>query len=159
MIILGFDPGFADTGFGILRIDGGKISILHFGTIKTKKNTPFARRLMQLGDEVTKIINQYRPTRAALERLFFYNNSKTALNVGEARGVLTLILARAGVPIFEYTPLQVKQALTGSGKADKEQVQKMLKLVFKMDEPPRSDDAADALAVAYCCAVSGVRTK
>ncbi len=154
MIILGLDPGIADTGFGILRLDGGKISILHFGTIKTKKNTSFSRRLIQLSDEVTKIINQYRPVRAALERLFFYNNSKTALVVGEARGVLTLTVARAGLPIFEYTPLQVKQALTGSGKADKEQVQKMLKLVFKMKEAPRSDDAADALAIAYCCAVS-----
>jgi len=154
VIILGLDPGIADTGFGILRLDGGKISILHFGTIKTKKNTSFSRRLIQLSDEVTKIINQYRPVRAALERLFFYNNSKTALVVGEARGVLTLTVARAGLPIFEYTPLQVKQALTGSGKADKEQVQKMLKLVFKMKEAPRSDDAADALAIAYCCAVS-----
>ncbi len=154
MIILGFDPGIADTGYGLLKLQDKQISVLHFGTIKTKKTTQFPIRLTQLASEVEKIINQYRPNRAAIERLFFYNNSKTAFSVGEARGVLTLVLAKAGIPIYEYTPLQVKQALTGSGRADKEQVGKMLKLVFKLAEPPKSDDAADALAVAYCCATS-----
>jgi crossover junction endodeoxyribonuclease RuvC len=156
MIILGLDPGVADTGYGILLVDGKTISVLHYGTIKTKKNTVFAIRLRELAGEVKKIINQYQPDAAAIERLFFYNNSKTAFAVGEARGVLTLTLANAGLPISEFTPLQVKQALTGSGKADKEQVQKMLKIVFKLKEQPRSDDAADALAVAYCCAVSAI---
>lgn len=130
------------------------MSIIQFGSIKTKKTTRFATRLLELSQELEKIINQYRPDAIGLERLFFCNNVKTALAVGEARGVITLTVVRAGVPLHEYTPLEVKQALTGSGNADKTQVQKMLKLVFKMAAPPKSDDAADALAIAYCCAAS-----
>jgi crossover junction endodeoxyribonuclease RuvC len=148
-IILGIDPGIADTGFGLIeKISGGKISCLAYGSIKTKAGMPMAERLEILSDELEKIIKKYQPALAAIEELFFQNNAKTAIIVGEARGVILLACRKNRLPIVELTPLQVKQTISGYGRADKNQVQKMVKLLLKLKEIPKPDDAADALAIA-----------
>jgi crossover junction endodeoxyribonuclease RuvC len=148
-VILGIDPGLADTGFGVIeKMAGGKILCLGCGSIKTKAGLPMAERLEILNKELEKIIKKYRPILAAVEELFFQNNVKTAIAVGQARGVILLTCRKNKVPIVELTPLQVKQAVSGYGRADKMQVQKMVKLLLNLKEIPRPDDAADALAVA-----------
>jgi crossover junction endodeoxyribonuclease RuvC len=150
-IILGIDPGIADTGFGLVeKIAGGKIKCLAYGSIKTKAKTDLASRLVILDSELEKIIKKYHPKTAVIEQLFFCNNAKTALMVGQARGVAMLVCQKAGLKISEPTPLQVKQGITGYGQADKKQVQKMVKLLLNLKEIPKPDDAADALAMAIC---------
>ena len=148
-IILGIDPGIADTGYGLIEKGvGGKIFPLTYGSIKTKAGLPMAERLETLNNELEKIIRKYQPALAAVEELFFQNNIKTAIAVGQARGVILLICRKNKVPIVELTPLQVKQTISGYGQAGKEQVQKMVKLLLNLKEIPRPDDAADALAIA-----------
>jgi crossover junction endodeoxyribonuclease RuvC len=148
-VILGIDPGIADTGFGLIeKGKGGKISCLAYGSIKTKAGTPMAERLEIINNELEKIIKKYQPALAAVEELFFQNNAKTAIIVGQARGVILLTCRKNKVPIFELTPLQVKQTIAGFGRADKQQVQKMVKLLLNLKEIPKPDDAADALAIA-----------
>jgi crossover junction endodeoxyribonuclease RuvC len=148
-VILGIDPGIADTGYGLIeKGKGGKISCLSYGSIKTKAGLPVAERLEILHDELNKIIQKYQPALAAVEELFFYNNAKTAIVVGEARGVILLTCRKNKIPIVELTPLQVKQTISGFGGADKKQVQKMVKLLLNLKEIPKPDDAADALAIA-----------
>lgn len=147
--ILGIDPGIADTGFGVIEKGaGGKISCVSYGSIKTKAGMPMASRLETLNDELEKIIKKYRPALAAVEELFFQNNAKTAIIVGQARGVILLACRKNKVPIVELTPLQVKQTISGYGRAEKAQVQKMVKLLLNLKEIPKPDDAADALAIA-----------
>ncbi|MFA5318628.1 MAG: crossover junction endodeoxyribonuclease RuvC [Patescibacteria group bacterium] len=153
-LILGIDPGIADTGFGIIKKGGGQLKLVDYGCIKTAADLPHEQRLKQINVELNKIIKKYKPDAAAIEKLFFCNNVKTALTVGEARGVIMLTFCQNNLPIYEFTPLQVKQAVSAYGKAGKMQVQKMVKLLLNMKEIPKPDDAADALAVAICCANS-----
>jgi len=151
-IILGIDPGIATTGFGVIKIEKNKLNLVDYGCIKTMAGAPHALRLRQINQDLQTIIKKYRPKVVAVEKLFFCNNVKTALVVGEARGVVMLTLCQNNLPIHEYTPLQIKQAVSAYGKADKKQVQKMVKLLLKMDKIPKPDDAADALAAAICAA-------
>lgn len=150
--IIGFDPGTARTGFGLIeRGESGKTPrAVTFGLITTPSSDDQPNRLVRLADEVSKIIKQSKPTAAAVERLYFATNAKTALNVAEARGVILLECARAGLPIGEYTPLQVKQAVTAYGQADKAQVATMVCKLLELTETPKPDDITDALAVALC---------
>jgi len=150
-IILGIDPGIADTGYGIIsREDGGEIVCLGYGSIKTSSKKELAERLLELNRELEKIIKKYKPQTAAIEQLFFNKNVKTALIVGQARGVALLTLRQNKINFLEFTPGQIKQAVAAYGKADKKQVQKMVKLLLGLKEIPRPDDAADALAAAIC---------
>lgn len=149
-IVLGIDPGIADTGYGIVREESGKLSCLVYGTIKTLSTQSLPNRLTSLYTELDKIIKKYQPQETAVEQLFFNKNVRTALIVGQARGVALLALANNNLPIAEFTPSQVKQAVSSYGKASKLQVQKMVKMILKLDKLPQPDDAADALAVAIC---------
>lgn len=146
--IIGIDPGIADTGYGIIETEGSHLRMIAYGSIKTSKNEQMPQRLLQLEQELEQIITLYQPTRCAIERLFFSRNVTTALIVGQARGIALLLAARHKLSVFELTPLQVKQAVSGYGKADKKQIQKMIKLILNLEEIPKPDDAADALAIA-----------
>jgi crossover junction endodeoxyribonuclease RuvC len=150
MIFLGVDPGTAITGYGFIREDAGALQAVAFGTIMTPSGQALPDRLVTLYIELKRLIALHRPASAAVEQLFFSRNVRTALAVGQARGVVLLALAQAGFPISEYTPLEVKQAVTGYGRADKQQVQEMVRLLMGLPEIPKPDDAADALAVAIC---------
>lgn len=147
-IILGLDPGLADTGYGLIKVEGAKLSCLTYGSIKTDSGLDLPARLKVLSLALTKIIKKYKPDLASVEQLFFNKNTRTALAVGQARGVALLVLSEHGLPIYDFTPSQVKQAVCAYGQASKRQVQKMVKTIFNLSEIPRPDDAADALAVA-----------
>ncbi len=149
-IILGIDPGIADTGFGVIETNGNKTKCLEYGSIKTKAKTELSERLEILNKELDKVIKKYKPKLIAVEELFFCKNVKTALIVGHARGVILLTAKQNNLPVVEFTPLQVKQAVSTYGKASKLQVQKMVKLLLNLKQIPKPDDAADALAVAIC---------
>lgn len=151
-IILGIDPGIADTGYGVICYQGEKMEFIACGSIKTAKKTPLPERLVVLEKKLAEIVKKHKPDKAAIEQLFFCRNAATALIVGQARGVALLVLAKNKLPISEFTPLQVKQALTGYGQADKKQIQQMVKLVLKLKAIPKPDDAADALAIAISAA-------
>jgi crossover junction endodeoxyribonuclease RuvC len=153
-IILGVDPGTATTGFGIIEVNGQALRLIRYGCITTPVGMAHAQRLLHIHTELKKIIAAEKPDAVSVEKLFFYNNAKTASAVSEARGVVSLAVAQAKLPLYEFTPLQVKQAVSAYGKADKKQVQKMVAMILKLKEIPRPDDAADALAVAICCANS-----
>jgi crossover junction endodeoxyribonuclease RuvC len=148
-VILGIDPGIADTGYGLIeKAAGGKFFCLAYGSIKTKAGLPLADRLEILASELEGLIKKYQPALACVEQLFFCNNVKTALAVGQARGAILLTCRKNRVLLCELTPLQVKQTISGYGRADKKQVQKMVKLLLNLKEIPKPDDAADALALA-----------
>ncbi|MCG2700891.1 MAG: crossover junction endodeoxyribonuclease RuvC [Candidatus Falkowbacteria bacterium] len=150
-IILGIDPGIADTGYGvILKNKSGDLSCVDYGSIKTLAKTGMPERLEIINKELNKIIKKHRPNLIAIEQLFFCNNAKTAIVVGQARGVAILTARQNKIPVTEFTPLQVKQAVSTYGKASKTQVQKMVKLILNLKEIPKPDDAADALAIAIC---------
>jgi crossover junction endodeoxyribonuclease RuvC len=151
-IILGIDPGIAITGYGLIICEGNKIVLLKCGAITSPAREEFGRRLHHIYTELTKIINKYHPQEVGIEELFFAKNAKTALKVGQARGVAFLAAWQHKVPIREFTPLQVKQAITGYGFAPKLQIQKMVKLLLSLPAIPQPDDIADALAIAICCA-------
>lgn len=150
-IILGIDPGIADTGYGVVMInDKGCLECLDYGSITTKAGTALSQRLKILHDQLQKIIEKYKPDVMAVEELFFCKNVKTAIVVGQARGVILLTGEMNKLFLKEYTPLQVKQAVSTYGQASKLQVQKMVKMILRLKELPQPDDAADALAVAIC---------
>jgi len=150
-IILGIDPGIADTGYGLIKkTKNNDLECLDYGSIKTRAKLPLAERLEIIHLELEKIIKEYKPNLVAVEELFFCNNAKTALIVGQARGVVLLTIKQNNLPLLEFTPLQVKQAVSTYGKASKMQVQKMVKILLNLKELPKPDDAADALAVAVC---------
>ena len=149
-IILGIDPGIADTGFGIIKIDNNKLTCLGYGSIKTSSKFKLADRLEIINLELNKLIKKYKPELIAIEELFFCNNAKTALVVGQARGVVVLTAKLNKIKSVEFTPYQVKQAVSTYGHAKKDQVQKMVKLILNLKEIPKPDDAADALAIAIC---------
>ncbi len=153
--ILGIDPGFAIVGYGLVRKDqNNNLEAIGYGAIITDPDLPFSDRLFKIHQELTKIIKKFQPDKMAVEELFFAKNVKTAIEVGQARGVIILTGIQAGLPVAEYTPLEVKQAVASYGRAEKRQVQQMVKLLLNLKQPPRPDDAADALAVAICAASS-----
>jgi len=148
--ILGIDPGTAITGFGVLETLGNRFRLLDYGCIRTDAGTPLEERLEKIYHGMILLINRWHPEELAIEELFFNKNTRTALTVGHARGVIFLAAAHQKVPIREYTPLQVKQAVVGYGRADKHQVQYMVKALLNLSSLPKPDDAADALAIAIC---------
>lgn len=148
MIVLGLDPGTARTGYGILRKQRGALRCLEYGSFDTPKHKTSGQRLLMLEKSLERILTEYKPDVAVVERLFFFKNLKSVMPVSEARGVLLLALARKKIPTFEMPPLQVKMAITGYGKADKKQMQRMVKEILKLKEIPKPDDAADALSLA-----------
>lgn len=150
MKILGIDPGYAIVGFGVLDYDGNKFKVVEYGAITTEANENMFDRLKSIYDDACKVIDRVKPDFMAIEELFFNSNQKTAINVAQARGVLLLAAMNNGVEIHEYTPLQVKQAVAGYGRADKNQVQQMVKLLLGLKEVPKPDDTADAVAIAIC---------
>ena len=150
MRVIGIDPGTAITGWGVVEGDGNDLLLVAAGVITTTAGTPLPGRLQIIYHELTGIVEQWQPESSAIEELFFSKNAKTALAVGHGRGAAMLALANAGLSISEYKPLEVKQAITGHGGADKLQIQQMVKLLLNLDDIPRPDDAADALAVAIC---------
>lgn len=150
MRIIGIDPGYAIMGWGILDLKGNKFSVVDYGSITTDAGVEAAKRLQHIYAELGAIIAKYQPEEAAIEELFFNNNAKTVILVGEARGIAVLACANAGLEISEYTPLQIKQALVGYGRADKKQVQSMVKAILNLKEVPKPDDTADAVAAAIC---------
>ncbi|MDO5718465.1 MAG: crossover junction endodeoxyribonuclease RuvC [Tissierellia bacterium] len=150
MIILGIDPGLAIVGYGLIKYSGSIIKMLEYGCIKTSSKTHLPQRLEIIYSELTDIIREYRPDEVAIEELFFNKNAKTAINVGQARGIEILACVHQGIDLYEYTPLQVKQAIVGYGRADKNQIQETVKLLLNMKSIPKPDDAADALAIAIC---------
>lgn len=150
MIILGVDPGTAITGYGVVGFSGNRFSVHQYGCIRTGPDMDLAGRLGVLYQNLRGVIEGYSPDHFAIEQLFFNKNAKTALAVGHARGVAMLAAVQSGMPVFEYTPLQVKQAVVGNGRAAKEQVQFMVKTLLNLDRKPSPDDVADALAVAMC---------
>ncbi len=154
MLILGIDPGTALIGAGLIEYKNKKARILCYDCFKTSAKDTAAERLNDLHAQLTNFIKKHRPDVVAVEDLFFFKNLKTAIKVSQARGVILLAAAQQNLPIYEYTPLQVKQALTGYGRAEKKQIQQMVKVILNLKETPKPDDAADALAVAICCAHS-----
>ncbi len=150
MRTLGIDPGTAATGFGVVDEVDKKLSLVEYGCIKTPAGLGMPERLKMISAGLKEVIEKHNPENVAVEQLFFCTNAKTAIKVGEARGVILLTAAQAGLKISEYTPLQVKMALTGYGKADKKQVQYMVKNILGCKETPKPDDAADAIAIAVC---------
>ena len=154
MIILGVDPGTAITGYGVVESDGDTLRMVAYGAITTPSDWQLPRRLAHIYAELTALIAQHQLTDAVVEKLFFSKNVRTALSVGQARGVALLAAAQAGLAIHEYTPLQIKQAVVGYGRAEKMQIQQMVKVLLQLDFIPQPDDAADALAIAICHAHS-----
>lgn len=150
MIILGIDPGYATTGYGIIEKDRGNLTALDYGVIQTPPTESLPVRLAMLSDSMTALIRKCRPEAIAIEELFFNTNITTGIKVAEARGVILLSAIRECGHLYEYTPLQVKQALTGQGRAEKKQVQYMVRALLKLKTEPKPDDAADALAIAVC---------
>lgn len=148
MIIVGFDPGLATLGYGVIKKEKNKIETIDYGIVQTPKGESLSVRLCMLESAINQIIDSYKPEEIAMEELFFAKNVKTAINVAHARGVLLLTCNKKCGRIFEYTPLQIKQSLTGYGRADKAQIQKMVQTILGLKSIPKPDDAADALAVA-----------
>ncbi len=148
MIVLGIDPGIAIVGYGIIEYKGNKFRTLDYGVIRTRSDQPYPQRLKEIYKAMDSIIKNYQIDAIAIEELFFNKNVKTAIEVAHARGVLVLCSEFNECPTYEYTPLQVKQGITGYGRADKKQVQEMVKLILGLEKIPKPDDAADALAVA-----------
>jgi crossover junction endodeoxyribonuclease RuvC len=151
MLVLGIDPGTATTGYGLVRENSdGSLVVVDYGVILTPSKLPMPERLLELHKRLSEILLLHRPQTGAVEKLFFQSNVRTALSVGQARGIALLALAQAGLQVAEYTPLQVKSAVTGYGAAEKAQVQQMVAAILSLTEIPTPDDAADALAVAIC---------
>ena len=155
MIICGIDPGIAIVGYGIIEFIGNKFKVIDYGAITTDSNIDFPQRLKLVYDELNGILYKYNPDAVSIEELFFNKNAKTAIKIGQARGVQILAAINNGIEVFEYTPLQVKQGVVGYGRAEKKQVQEMVKLLLNLKKIPKPDDVADALAVAICHAHSG----
>ncbi len=154
MVIFGIDPGIATVGYGVIEYKANKFKMLEYGTVCTPAGLELAVRLEGIFDELSRLLKKHNPDAIAIEELFFNSNVKTAITVAQGRGVAVLAAQKSGKPVYEYTPLQVKQAITGYGRAEKKQVMEMVKMFLNMDKIPRPDDAADALAMAVCHAHS-----
>ena len=154
MRILGIDPGYGITGYSIIDYIGNKFKLIDSGAIKTDSKMSFPLRLSEIYTDLNTIIDEFQPDAISVEELFFNNNAKTAINVAQARGVILVVGCQRGIPTFEYTPLQVKQAVVGYGRADKIQVQKMVKTILNVEKLPKLDDTTDSMAIAICHAHS-----
>jgi crossover junction endodeoxyribonuclease RuvC len=152
--ILGIDPGYAIVGAGAVNYHGNRFELLEATAVTTQAGTPFVQRLHEIHDGAAALLARHKPAAMAIEKLFFNTNTTTAIDVAQARGVILLAAAQAGVPVFEYTPLQVKQSVVGYGRAEKKQVQEMVRLLLRLSACPKPDDVADALAIAICHAHS-----
>ena len=154
MRILGIDPGYAIVGYGIVDYEANRFKVVDYGAVTTQAHTPFDLRLQTIYNGLSCLIEKYSPDAMSIEKLFFNTNTTTAIDVAQARGVILLAAAKHGVPIFEYTPLQVKSSVTGYGRAEKKQVMDMIKSILRLEKIPKPDDTADALALAVCHAHS-----
>ncbi|MBQ8612869.1 MAG: crossover junction endodeoxyribonuclease RuvC [Ruminiclostridium sp.] len=154
MRIIGIDPGYAIVGFGVIEYDRARFSVVDYGAVTTPAGMDFNSRLLEIYNDLCYILDKFRPEYMAIERLYFTSNQKTAIDVEQARGIVLLAARQRNIEVFEYTPLQVKQSVTGYGKAIKKQVQEMTTRILKLDEIPKPDDTADALAIAICHAHS-----
>ena len=154
MLVLGIDPGFAIVGFGLVQSEKGRQRLLQYGVITTPAGAPFEQRLLDIDRDFNELLEKFRPDCIAVEELFFNTNVTTGINVAQARGVIIMEAAKHGVPVYEYTPLQVKQAVVGYGRAEKNQVMQMTTRLLGLDKVPKPDDAADAIAIALCHARS-----
>ena len=150
MRILGIDPGYAIVGFGVIDYAGANFKSINYGAIITEAYMPFTERLCMIDSDMHEILETYQPDCMAIEKLYFTSNQKTAIDVAQARGILILNASKKNIPVYEYTPLQVKMAVVGYGKAEKKQVMEMTKNILKLNHIPKPDDAADALAIAIC---------
>src|SRR5574344_3168721 len=150
MKILGIDPGMAIVGYGVLEVEGDEIKLLTSGSIKTSKNKTDSQRLLEIFEDMSTIIDKYKPDVASVEKLYFFKNQKTIIPVAEARGVIMAVLEKNGVPAAEYTPIEVKQVLTGYGRADKKEVEAMVKIALNKETLPKLDDTIDSMAIAIC---------
>ncbi len=162
MRILGIDPGYAIVGVGVIEYNGRQFKTLEYGAITTPAGKPFADRLLMIHQQMQEVIMMYKPDAMSVEKLYFNTNTTTAIDVAQARGVILLSARQAGVPVYEYTPLQVKQAVVGYGRAEKRQVIEMTKKILSLSKTPHPDDVADALAIAIChahSAPSGTATR
>lgn len=150
MRILGIDPGYAIVGYGVLEFDNMRFKVINYGAITTVPETPFDKRLAEIYDDMCSVLDMFKPDCMSIEKLYFNTNITTGIDVAQARGVTMLAAVQRNVPIFEYTPLQVKVAVTGYGRAEKHQMQEMTKNILRLKEVPKPDDTADALAIAIC---------
>lgn len=150
MVILGIDPGYAIVGWGIVRYESNRFKTLDYGAVTTPAGMRFDDRLEKIYDGIDYLLNTHKPDAMSIEKLFFNTNQKTAIDVAQARGVILLAAKKAGVAVFEYTPLQVKQSVVGYGRAEKKQVQEMTRVILNLNAVPKPDDTADALALAIC---------
>ena len=154
MRIIGIDPGYAITGFGVIEYNGNHFELIKAGAIETKAGVPLTNRLQKIYDDMSDLIEEYKPDAISIEELFFNTNTTTAIGVAQGRGAVLIAASKTATPIYEYTPLQVKQSITGYGRADKKQVQSMVKAVLKLEKIPKLDDTTDAMALAICHAHS-----
>ena len=150
MKIIGIDPGMAIVGYSIVEFDGEKPVLLHSGSVRTAKENTESARLLEIFEDMTTIVEKYKPDIASIEKLFFFKNQTTVMPVAHARGVILTVLEKFKIPIFEYTPMEVKQVLTGYGRADKNEVKQMVKIALDCSELPKLDDTVDAIAIAIC---------
>ena len=150
MKILGIDPGMAIVGYGLINIDNDNIELLTSGSIQTDKKLSDSKRLLEIYNDLSLIVEKYKPDCASVEQLFFFKNQKTIIPVAEARGVILTVLGKYNIPTFSYTPMEVKQVLTGYGRADKKEVEQMVRLALEAQELPKLDDTVDAIAIAIC---------
>jgi len=150
MKILGIDPGMAIVGYGIIDADGDKPKLIASGSIQTDKNLSDSKRLAEIFNDLSTIIEKYKPDCASVENLFFFKNQKTVIPVAEARGVILTVLEKYNIPSFSYTPMEVKQVMTGYGRAEKKEVEQMVKIALDIDTLPKLDDTVDAIAIAIC---------
>lgn len=150
MKILGIDPGMAIVGYGLIEIDGSNIELLASGSIQTDKSLSDSKRLLEIFNDLSFVVDKYKPDCASVENLFFFKNQKTVIPVAEARGVILTVLEKFDVPTYSYTPMEVKQVLTGYGRAEKKEVEQMVKITLETDVLPKLDDTVDAIAIAIC---------
>ena len=150
MKILGIDPGMAIVGYGLIETVNDSINLLTSGSIQTDKKLPDSKRLLEIYNDLTTVVQKYQPDCASVEELFFFKNQKTIIPVAEARGVILTVLEKLNIPTYSYTPIQVKQVLTGYGKAEKKEVEQMVRLTLQSDKLPKLDDTVDAIAIAIC---------
>ena len=150
MIILGIDPGMAIVGYSFLKQDGDNLTLLYSGSIQTSKDDRESKRLLEIYNDMNYLIEKYKPDAAAIEKLYFFKNQTTVMPVSHARGVILTVLEKFSIPIYEYTPMEVKQVLTGYGRADKKEVEHMVKLSLGVEKLPKLDDTVDSIAIAIC---------
>lgn len=150
MIILGIDPGMAIVGYSFIEQDGDKLTVLHSGSVQTSKDERESERLLEIFNDLSYLVEKYKPDVSAIEKLYFFRNQTTVMPVAHARGVILTVLEKFGIPIYEYTPMEVKQVLTGYGRAEKKEVERMVKLALGVDMLPKLDDTVDSIAIAIC---------